>query len=183
VVIRALNLSAIQVSLLFTRAGWLASLGGLCLLTSALFHFLLSPQFQDRKDASLRQIAIRQSEDARPPDTNDLVPRYTEFRGRLLASKAWSEHLKSVFAVATQAGVTPEQADYRWRQDAACGCQALQLTMPVRGTYPQLRAFIDALLAEFPSLALDEISLQRESVRHPNVDARLQLTLYLRTED
>jgi hypothetical protein len=183
VVPRSLSLSKVQVSVLLASGGWLPILGSLCLLGSALLHFLFSPHFQERRDASLQQIAIQQAVSRAPPVPTALAPRYEEFRSQLVASEAWGERLKSLFAVAAEAGVTLAQADYRRQVDTNCGCQSLHLTLPVRGTYPQVRVFIDAALAHFPYLALDEISLRRESVQHPMVDARLQLTLYLRTGD
>jgi len=54
-----------------------------------------------------------------------------------------------------------------------------QITLPVRGSYAQIRGFITAAQASVPNLSLDEFSLQRQQINQAQDDARIRLSLYL----
>ena len=54
-----------------------------------------------------------------------------------------------------------------------------QLTLPVKGSYRQIRGFIAQVLTDVPASALEEIGFRRDTVGTDRIDARLRLTLYL----
>jgi len=58
----------------------------------------------------------------------------------------------------------------------------MQILLPVRGSYTQIRRFINGALAEIPFLALDEIDFQRSSAGSADVEAKIRFTLYLRED-
>ena len=58
------------------------------------------------------------------------------------------------------------------------GLERLRVTMPVTGSYVQLRRFIGAALAHDPALSLDSIKLRRVSPMAAEVDAELQWSLH-----
>lgn len=180
---RSLSGVAVQAALLLARAGLLPAAALLCLAAAALLHFLLLPQLQARTERDRQHLADLRAGRTAAPAAQDLAAHYNEFRTQLASEDGRGELLKSLFKLAAEAGVTLAQADYRQQPDPGCGCQRLQITLPVRGTYPQIRAFIDAALARIGALALDELSLRRENVKNTNVEAQLRLTLYLRTEE
>jgi hypothetical protein len=51
--------------------------------------------------------------------------------------------------------------------------------LPVRGTYPQIRKFVDGAMAEVSTLSLNSIQFDRQKVGDPMVDATVKLTVYL----
>lgn len=109
--------------------------------------------------------------------------RHREFRARLVPLSEKSNLLKALFKEAADAGVTLAQGDYQLLSDTDCNCRQLQVTLPVRGTYLQIRAFVDATLEKIPALSLDEISFRRDSVKIPAVEARLRVSFYLKDGD
>ncbi len=58
------------------------------------------------------------------------------------------------------------------------GLERLRVTMPVTGSYAQVRRFIGAALAHDPALSLDSIKLRRASPLSADVDAELQWSLH-----
>lgn len=180
---RTLNVIALQIGLLLIRAGWLPVMAVACLTAAAMLHFVAVPHVETRTTASQRQLAELQAGHESSAPSQVLAARYADIRAQLASSEDRGDLLKSLFKIAAENGVTLAQADYRVQSDPECACQRLQITLPVRGTYPRVRAFIDAALAAMSALSLDEISLRRESVKSPNVEAQLRLSLFLRAGD
>lgn len=58
------------------------------------------------------------------------------------------------------------------------GLERLRVTMPVTGSYAQVRRFIGAALEHDPALSLDSIKLRRVSPMAAEVDAELQWSLH-----
>jgi Tfp pilus assembly protein PilO len=58
------------------------------------------------------------------------------------------------------------------------GLERLRVTMPVTGSYAQVRRFISAALAHDPALSLDSLKLRRASPMAVEVDAELQWSLH-----
>lgn len=58
------------------------------------------------------------------------------------------------------------------------GLERLRVTMPLTGSYAQLRRFIGAALAHDPALSLDAVKLRRVSPLSSDVEAELQWSLH-----
>lgn len=171
---------ALQLQLMGARIGVLPVLAvGLSSL-AAIGHFTVLPKVQAEIEANRQAQAAVRSAPMESEADHHLTHRHNEFRTRLAALEDQREHLKALFKEAANAGITLAQGDYRQRPEADCNCFALQVTLPIRGTYPQIRSFVDAILERLPALSLDEISFRRDNVKALAVDARLRLTLYLK---
>ena len=57
---------------------------------------------------------------------------------------------------------------------------ALQWSLPVKGSYRDIREYVGHLLQANPSLALESIALNRDGPMGPRLQADLRFTLYLR---
>lgn len=180
---RPLSAFRVLFSLALVRGGLLPILALLCLLGAAGLHFVLVPQSLQRTNLSQRQLADQQNRPVEISSSQSLALQYAEIRARLARHNDRGELLKALFKKAAEAGVTLTQADYRLQPDLDFNCEQLQITLPVQGTYLQIRAFVDDALSNIASLALDEISFRRENVKNPNIEVRLRFTLFLRTED
>jgi len=87
--------------------------------------------------------------------------------------------LERIYAAADKNGVTLETGEYKLVQERGWKLSRYQLTLPVRGSYGQIRGFIAQVLTEVPAAALDEVGFRRETIGSERLDARLRLTLYL----
>jgi hypothetical protein len=60
----------------------------------------------------------------------------------------------------------------------SAGLAAYRVTLPVRGAYPQLRNFVNAVLREFPIASIDALRFERHAVVDSQLDAQLRLTVW-----
>ncbi len=58
--------------------------------------------------------------------------------------------------------------------------QRYRLSFPAHVDYPHLRTWLEALLHDYPSVALDEISLRREVDGGEELDAHIGLSFLVR---
>jgi hypothetical protein len=87
--------------------------------------------------------------------------------------------LRRLHQAARETGLNFERGEYRPVSDAKSELIEYQLTLPVQGTYPQVRRFLDRAMRDTPGLALEGIGFQREQAGHA-LEAQLRLTLFLR---
>jgi len=89
-----------------------------------------------------------------------------------------SVFIQEVQSRATGAGVQIDRTEYRVQSALGDRAFRLQMTMPAHGTYPQLRSWLEALLREHPSAALDELSLRREAEGAALLEAHVAFSYY-----
>ena len=54
-----------------------------------------------------------------------------------------------------------------------------EMLLPVTGSYPQIRTFIEQVLYQLPALALSDVQIKRENTLNPLVEARLTFVFLL----
>jgi hypothetical protein len=163
--------------------GWPGILGlGLLVLVCGFYFSTLSSE-QSRLDDLRQQIAKAReqraapADDARGPTTP--ADKLAAFYGFFPQPGALPDLLEKVFAAAKGQGLQLEHGEYRVLTDNAGGLTQFQLTLPVRGTYPQIRKFMDRAMAEVPTLSLESIQFDRPKVGDSTVDASVKLAVYL----
>jgi hypothetical protein len=87
--------------------------------------------------------------------------------------------MERIYAAAEKNGVALETGEYRLVQERGWRLARYQLTLPVKGSYRQVRGFVAQVLTEVPASALDEIGFRRDAAASDRIDVRLRLTLYL----
>jgi Tfp pilus assembly protein PilO len=97
------------------------------------------------------------------------------------APQSSPDWLGRINAAAKSQGLVLRSGEYRLDRTADQKLARYQITLPVVGSYGQIRGFVAQVLAEVPAAALEEITLRRESVSSPTLEARIRLTLYLRS--
>lgn len=102
-----------------------------------------------------------------------------KFYGHFPALSTLPDWLERVYGAAEKNGVALEIGEYRLVQDKNWKLTRYQVTLPVKGTYQQIRGFIAQVLTDVPASALEEIGFRRDTVGSDRIDARLRLTLYL----
>ena len=87
--------------------------------------------------------------------------------------------LGKIHAAARAKGLVLRSGEYKLERSVDPRLARYQITLPVVGSYAQIRGFVGQVLADVPAAALEEITLRRESVSTPTLEARIRLTLYL----
>lgn len=101
---------------------------------------------------------------------------FYEFFDRSETVDTW---LAKLYGAATAAGVELRAGDYRLA-DSRYHFDRYHISLPVRGSYAQIRAFLEGALAEIPVLSLDHVGFRRKGTSEPRVEADIVLTLHLR---
>ncbi|MBK5104033.1 MAG: hypothetical protein JJE42_07275 [Burkholderiales bacterium] len=161
--------------------GWPGTVGlGLLVAVGGFYVSTLAPQ-QLRIDelrqehAHLRQLAKQSADDAPKGPAEKLAAFYAFFP----PSKELPDLLQKVYGAAKRQSLVLEHGEYRALKDSVGGLTRYQFTLPLRGTYPQIRKFVDEALAEIPALSLDSIQFERRKIGDATVDAKLKMVVFL----
>jgi hypothetical protein len=75
--------------------------------------------------------------------------------------------------------LTLKQGIYRSAGEKSSGMLRYQISLPVTGNYPAIRAFVAESLERESSLALDGLRLARTSMDSDVIEAELRFTLFV----
>ena len=114
----------------------------------------------------------------RETPSEQLLAFYKFFPGAS-SSPVW---LDKIYSAARRQHLTLDQGEYRPAQEKTGRLMRYQITLPVRGSYLQLRNFLAAVLTDVPIASLDHISFERRKIGDQAIDAKIKLTLYLTRE-
>ena len=87
--------------------------------------------------------------------------------------------LGEVHLAAARHGLVLETGEYRLQHPPGARLARYELELPLKGTYPQLRAFLADVLKKIPAAAVDDVVIRRETVASPQLDAKVRLFVYL----
>lgn len=155
------------------RHGPVGALGVALIAASLLFDGLVLRPLESQYDALVERNALAAI--AMPVKSADLTGRAT----RAVAETA-DATLRQMFAAAHDSGLSLDQGDYQLSRGQEDGQVRYQLTLPVEGTYIDIRDFIGQMLNDDPALALASVTLTRTAIEDQDVEATLQFVLYLR---
>jgi len=168
------------------RLGWSGLAGAALALLALFFQLTVVSEAQQAAEGARSQIeALSQTHPAKPgaapsTDQNQLETLHRFFPG----SDAREAALVRIHTLAGEHGLSLESGDYREiagdiaKKNGAGSLVKYQLSLPLSGPYPALRAWLAAVMNEMPTVALEDFSLKRDTVANPVVDARVRFTLY-----
>lgn len=117
------------------------------------------------------------------PQTPDPAEPLLRFAAGFPEERELAQALARLYALGERAGLRLSQAEYRHGDPDVLGIVQHRIALPVGGSYPQIRQFVAALLEDLPGAAVTQLTLQRERIGQARIDARLELTLYVRAGD
>jgi hypothetical protein len=88
----------------------------------------------------------------------------------------WAEKIS---ATAAKNKLVLRQGEYQVIRDKNSKLLLYQIMLPVKGTYPNLRGFIDDVLREIPSASLDNVKFERQKIGEDALVSIVLLTLHL----
>jgi hypothetical protein len=94
-----------------------------------------------------------------------------------------TSQLSILLYLASANDLVPDKVAYKLTHHKQAPFSRYQINLPVRGTYVEIRTFINQAFNALPSLALNEISFVRQDINHDEVEANLRFTLFLRRGD
>lgn len=164
------------------RAGLGAGLSLLLAVLLALFAVL--PQWQ--QVSQLRAAEADASEQVQRLQRGELKVEVKpgqqaldSLRERLPGQPQASELIDRLYSLARAERITLARGEYALGVDPKTQLARYQILLPVRGSYPQIRGFLQALLGQLPTLVIEDLELQRKRIGDDQLIGRLRMTLYL----
>ena len=141
------------------------------------FYALVLQPLQDKSSAlQSRAASVR---DAAPGHAGNAAEKVGEVYEYLKKPETTTDWLAKLYAIGTATGVELQSASYKTQSAPGSKLERYEITVPLTGSYTQMRDFLKRSLAEIPVMSLDQVSLKRESRREGTVQAELHLTLHM----
>lgn len=126
--------------------------------------------------AERKAAAVKSGLEAAPLSPSQRRERF--FNG-LSASGEVTRSVERIYAAAAAEKLSLMHGEYTGAELPAAGLVRYKITLPLKGSYGQVRRFIAAALKTVPGLALDDVTVQRPNIGDAAVEARVQLSLFL----
>lgn len=84
-----------------------------------------------------------------------------------------------LFAAAEEHKLALLEGDYRLAASADARYRIYTISLPLKGTYPSIRAFLAQCLRNDPRLALDALEFRRDQIADENLQVRVKLSLFV----
>jgi hypothetical protein len=132
------------------------------------------------QQATLQALQARAANPKAPPPAlvSASQVHYTTFRETLADASQVLPTIKTILDSAQRHHLLVTRAEYLRGRDANAQAETLQMTVPVRGRYQDVRRWIEEILATQPSLAVNEIGFKREDIGVTEVETKVRLTLW-----
>lgn len=165
---------------------WLLLAGALAALLA--FTILVMPGMNAElaaKRATLAELQTRAANSraaptpAAPPATGSAF-HYRAFRETLADEEQVLPGIKAVLDSAAAHRLTSTRAEYLRAADANAQAETLQMTLPVKGRYSDVRRWIEDILRRQAYVAVNELAFKREEVAINQVEAKVRLTIWHR---
>lgn len=117
--------------------------------------------------ADLKRVALHGGEDK--------IAVFYRFFDRKERPEEW---LVKLYGMAAASGLELRSGSYRFAATRQ-KIERYEITLPVSGTYAQVRHFLAAALGEIPVLSLDQARYRRKPGHEGRVEAELVMTLHL----
>ena len=102
-----------------------------------------------------------------------------DFRSKLPTQPQATVAIDKIYALAAQEHITLARGEYSLGIDPKTHLARYQILLPVRGSYPQLRRFLHALLGQLPAVVVEDVEFQRKKIADSELTGRIRMTLYL----
>lgn len=161
--------------------GLTGTLGAGLLIASVLAYFFAVMPAQHHAMALVQQLSQTQSSppvdvNARPEgDSAKLSVFYKRFDD-ISSLPLW---LESLHKLAAELKLEQIEGEYKLTADDDGKIVRYEIQLPVKGSYPDVRHFMDEAAKRIPNLGLRDIDLRRKAVEDGTVEARMTFILFL----
>jgi hypothetical protein len=165
------------------RWGWPGLLGAFSLAAALALAAIWLPSLQrqalqlseaaDAAELRAAQLSKRQAQ--REPGLS--APE--RFRAGFPAPQTRQDRVAALLALAGSHGLQPARSEFQLESRPEIGLLRYRATLPLTGSYEQLRQFIDEAQGNDPALSLDRLRLRRASANATQVEAETAWSFYM----
>ncbi|MGB0127431.1 MAG: hypothetical protein WBP72_07315 [Rhodocyclaceae bacterium] len=148
--------------------------------------FLLSAVMPAERELAQTRLAVRQATErkAKPQEPGAAEVKSPQdqlkaFYEAFPKESAASDSLQQIYDAAKQHSISLPHGEYTLVMDDKAGLARYRITLPVTGSYQNIRGFINAALSASPTLALEHVDFQRQKVGDPELEAKIRFSLLL----
>ncbi|NHZ32154.1 hypothetical protein [Massilia rubra] len=106
---------------------------------------------------------------------NDAAEFYRMFPPR----DAELDAMGKIYSAAEFWKIELHEGEYRRIPEKSGRLSRLEIVLPVKGNYIEIRKFLAQTMTDVPTLSLDSVNFHREKIDDPNLEATLRFTLFL----
>lgn len=166
------------------RHGWAWPLAAAAALSAVAAYVLVLQPGQQLHQAAQVELAREQAQLGSPGKPSEGQPqdgqqRLQALQAVLRPSADTGELVRKMAVLAQAEQINLAQSEYQQQLNAATGVTRVQISQPVRASYPQLRRYIEAVLLAIPNASLDQVVARRDNVGQAQVEARLKWSLWI----
>ena len=161
--------------------GW-AGIAGLALFACMAAFYFSALRPEETRLEQLREESLHQrqrSEPAAAEAPKAPAEKLAAFYAYFPRPDHLPDLLEKIFGAAQRQSLVLDQGEYRPVKEPVGELMRYQVVLPVQGTYPQIRKFVDGALADVPSLSLEGIQFERQKVGDAAVAAKVRFVVYL----
>jgi Tfp pilus assembly protein PilO len=147
------------------------------LAAAAAFHFAVLEPLEAHSQ-SLKSRVARQPAQAEQGQPSSLADKVAAVYERLEKNEEPTDWLAKLHGIGTATGVQLKSASYR-TQPTEARIVRYEIVLPVAGSYPQIRDFLQRARAEIPVMSIDQLTLKRETRTDGALQAELRITLHM----
>jgi hypothetical protein len=167
------------------QLGWPGIAGIGMLLFSASIY--LSASLPAAKEAALLRESIAThvkngTKDADVARSSSPQSEFQSFYSSFPSAQDLPDRLATIYSYAGEQGLQLQQGEYRLIQENNAKLARYQVTLPLRGSYAQIRRFIAEVMNEMPVVSLDDLKFEKQQIGDPAIEAQVQMTLFLLTD-
>lgn len=136
----------------------------------------------DDLEAMRRQLTQKPAQSATPaiPPEQVLMVELAAFEQRFPAVGQLSDQLDALFGLTKRHGLKVDEGQYVLVERPGGAMRRFEVTLPVSGTYPQIRTLLLAVLDTLPAAALSDVVLEREKISDSRARATLRFVFFVR---
>lgn len=171
---------------IWQRMAWpyrrhLPGAAGLLMVVAALVLWLaaVGPLARENAQGQDRARAAAARPAAEPIASDEPAQRLKHYGEQLPRTDAAVEAVARIHDLGTAAGLSLPSGEYRMERRGDDPLVRYRVSLPVTGSYAQVRGFVVDVLREVPAAALDDIQLRRDPATN-KLEARVRFSLYLR---
>lgn len=175
--------SRLWLGYLIRRAGKSGIVGLALLISSPWYYWAIAQPYQDSatKLHAEYDVAIRKGVKTKKQNIEfAALPTKESFYSFFPIQREALGWIGNIYAAADQAKLQLAHGEYRQLDDKDGNLTELQIILPVKGSYNQIRYFIGNALENSPFIALDEVSFKAAKAQGQQLEARIRFTLFTR---
>ena len=179
----------VRLQIFLWRYGWVWLLLLGLLVSALMLGWVYLPTQRFKLEAVANDIRLKQEQYVKleqspripvVPDYDDEILR--QLNEQVFAVSTVGAVLKRIALIGQSKGLVISQSEFQTVQktlEGQASFRQLQVTLPVRANYLQIRQFTQEILNQMGGVSVDQISLKRENVAQSQVDAKIKLSIWI----